>query len=47
MDVEGPAWEPCDCSCGLLVIFCRGVACMGVTRPLGIGPADGPIVGVP
>jgi hypothetical protein len=45
--VEGPALEPCDGSCGRLVMFCNGVACIGVPRPLDIGPADGFMVGVP
>jgi len=44
--VEGPAFEPCDGSCGRLAMFCKGVA-IGVPRPLDIGPAEGFIVGVP
>jgi len=45
--VEGPALELCDGNCGRLVMFCIGVACMGVPRPFAIGPADGFMVGVP
>jgi hypothetical protein len=45
--VEGPALELCDGNCGRLVMFCIGVACMGVPRPFDIGPADGFMVGVP